>query len=170
MRDLLNLQAESEWLLLPARRIASGASSFERVIRVRRGKNDGVQPGMAVLHSRGIVGQVFQVFARTADVLLLVDRASAIDVVIQRSRARGILRGEWMRELRFQYLMKEEDLQVGDEVISTGLDGVYPARFPVGVVKSVEAESQGLFLKASVEPYVDFSRVEEVAIVLGAVK
>jgi rod shape-determining protein MreC len=167
LRQLLELGQRSEVHLMAARRLASGASAYERTIRVSRGKRDGVRPGAAVLHPRGVVGQVLEAFPAVSDVLLLVDLVSAVDVIGQRSRARGILRGAHMDELKFEYLSKKEDVQVGDEVITSGLDGVYPKGIPVGVVTSVEAEPEGLFREATVRPRVDFTQLEEVGIVTG---
>jgi len=170
LRQLLDMGAHGSLKLLAAEVIASGASPYERVIRVDRGKDDGVLQGMAVLHARGVVGQILTVLENHSDVLLLTDAASAVDVVVQRSRARGILRGSRPDELHFEYLPKAEDVQAGDEVITSGLDGVYPQGVTIGTVTRVDPAGEGLFLSASVRPYVDFRRVEEVMIVVGGKK
>lgn len=166
LRELLELESGEDLKLLVAQRLASGASSYEKTTRVKRGTRDGVMKGMAVVHTRGVVGQVLEVYEDTADVLLLTDAASAIDSIDQRSRARGILRGSTFQELRFEFVPNGEDIQVGDEIVSSGLDGVYPKGIPIGTVSFVEKGGNRLFLSALVKPHVDFTRLEEVAVVL----
>ncbi len=166
LRELLDMSflQNQSWIL--AERIALGASNYERVIRVNRGRKEGVTQGAAVMHPRGMVGQVLEVFGRSSDILLLVDLASAIDVVCQRSRAKGILKGVGVDELRFEYLSRKEDVQKGDQILSSGLDGVYPEGIPVGVVTEVSRSSGTLFMSAKVKPHVDFTKLEEVSILL----
>ncbi len=167
LREILALKLHPKIKMLAAERIATGASPFERTMRVSKGMADGVAEGMAVFHPSGVVGQVWRVSEHWSDILLLADAASAIDVMSLRSRARAILRGGQLRELHFEYVFKGEDIKVGDEIISSGLDGVYPAGFPVGVVRSIEPQTRGLFYEGTVAPKVEFTRLEEVLIVTG---
>lgn len=168
LRELLELGRTRQLKLLGAELVARGASPYERTVRIARGGKDGLAPGMAVLHPKGVVGQVIEVLRDKSDVLLLTDQTSAMDVVDQRSRVRGILRGSRHDELRFEYVPKTEDIQVGDEVVTSGLDGVYPKGIPVGVVTSVNPGSAQLFLSATVRPHVVASRLEEVTVLLGS--
>jgi rod shape-determining protein MreC len=167
LRSLLGLAAREKLKIVTAPRIASGASVYEHVIRIRKGTRDGIGPGMPVLGARGVVGQVVQAGGSAADVLLLGDLTSAVDGVDQRSRARGILRGGGLHELHFDFLAPKDDVQVGDEVVTSGLDGVYPKGLPVGTVIKVESEGKGLYFSARVRPHVEFHSLEEVAVVLG---
>ncbi|MFH1018848.1 MAG: rod shape-determining protein MreC [Pseudomonadota bacterium] len=166
LRGLMEFREREGLKLLFAVRIASGATPYERTIRVRRGNADGVKREMAVLHPGGVIGQVVEASGRVSDVLLLSDLNSAADGVIQRSRARGIVRGSGLNELTFEYLTKGDDIVVGDEVMTTGLDGIYPKGQLIGRVTRIEKDGKGLFVSARVKPSVDFSRLEEVAIVL----
>jgi len=167
LRSLLELKERGDLELVPAERVAIGMSPYERTLRIRRGKKDGIKQEMAVVHSSGIVGQILKVYSGVSDVLLLVDSASAIDVIDQRSRARGILRGRSTNELEFIFLSKEDDFLKGDVLLATGLDGIYPKGLLVGVVSFVEKEPKGLFRTVRVQPHVDFRRIEEVAVVLS---
>jgi rod shape-determining protein MreC len=168
LRELLNMGVAQKLRLVAAEKIAVGPSPYERVVRIRRGKSVGIAPGMPVVHPQGVVGQVIEATAETADVLLLVDRSSAIDVISQRSRGRGILRGRSFRQLEFEYLSKGEDIQVGDLLVTSGLDGVYPKGISVGVVTNVEPQDKTkLFVSAMVEPSVEFSQLDEVSVVVG---
>ena len=122
---------------------------------------------MAVVSARGLVGQVLRTGGRYSDVLLTVDRTSAIDVVIQRTGARGMLRGtgEDDRYLcRIQYLRRDEEVEAGDEVYTSGLGQRFPAAILVGTVVSVRRQEFGLYQEAEVLPAVDFSTLEEVLV------
>ncbi len=170
LRDLLEFKEKRDLKLLFAARIASGATAFERTIRIRRGTADGVKREMAVLHPAGVVGQVVEASDRVSDVLLLSDLNSAVDGMILRSRARGIVRGAGFNELRLEYLTKGDDVVVGDEVLTTGLDGIYPKGQLIGTVIKLEKDVKGTFTSARINPGVDFGRLEEVAVVLGTRK
>jgi len=166
LRELLSLGERDVFQFVVAERLASGTSPYERTTRIKRGIQDGIMRGMAVIHARGVVGQILDVYDKSSDVLLLTDVASAIDVIDQRSRVRGILRGNTYDELRFEYVPKDEDLKIGDEVVSSGLDGVYPKGIPVGIISFVNKKGNKLFLSATVDPHIDFAKLEEVAVVI----
>ena len=119
---------------------------------------------MPVVSPQGVVGQVAEVFADYANVLLLTDKSSVIDVIVQRTRSRGTLRGYTQHQLTFEFFSIDEDLQVGDIVISSGLDGVYPEGLPVGIISASGKQGRKLFLTATVDPYVNFSKIEEVRV------
>jgi rod shape-determining protein MreC len=167
LRALLGFKEREGLKYVFAKRVASGVTPYERTIRVLRGKTDGVRTAMAVLHPAGLVGQVVEASDRSSDVLLLSDLNSAVDAVDRRSRARGILRGSGAGELKLEYITKGDDIAVGDELMTTGLDGVYPKGIFVGTVTKLDKDPKGLFASARVKPGVDFGRVEEVAIVVG---
>ncbi|MEZ4705064.1 MAG: rod shape-determining protein MreC [Bdellovibrionota bacterium] len=166
LRELLNLQSSMALNLQVAKVIAKGVSPFEHVIRIYKGSDQGLQSGYPVIKTEGVVGQIFQVYPGYSDVALLIDKISAIDVVVQRSRARGILKGDRINQLKFEFLPRDRDVQVGDVVISSGMDKVFPKGIPVGEVTAVGERGKNLFLQATVKPFVDFSRLEEVAVVL----
>jgi rod shape-determining protein MreC len=165
LRELLELGKPKGLTITGAELTARGMSPYERTIRIGKGSRDGLTPGMAVIHSKGVVGQVIEALPDRSDILLITDQASAIDVLDQRSRVRGILRGNRYDELKFEFVPKNEDLKVGDEVVSSGLDGVYPEGIPVGTITAVGKGSGQLFLSATVRPHVDVMGLEEVAIV-----
>jgi len=88
-----------------------------------------------------------------------------VDSMSERSRARGIIRGAGS-SLKLDYLDKNDDIQVGDLIITTGLDGLFPKGLAIGEVNEVLKDSKGLFFEARVKPKVDLNRLEEVAVVL----
>lgn len=164
LRQLLQLPMQQKYTAIYAERVAFGTNEFERIIRVNKGSDEGVKIGMPVVNSQGIVGQIGKVYGSYSDVLLLTDKSNAVDVIIQRTRARGILKGFTQHQLSFEFLSVDEDLEVGDIVISSGLDGVYPEGIVIGAVAALSKQGRRLFLTATVDPYVHFSKIEEVRI------
>ena len=170
LRGLLSLETPSKYSPVTAERIATNSNAFERTIRINKGTDDHVEVGMPVINSPGVVGQVAQVFGDYSDIVLLTDKSSAIEVIVQRTRSRGILKGFTQHQLSFEFFSVDEDLQVGDIVISSGLDEVYPEGIPVGVVSATTKQGRRLFLTATVDPYVNFSKLEEVRILAPKVR
>jgi rod shape-determining protein MreC len=169
LRQLLVLREELKGEAISARVIAKDISPLFRVIRVRldRGRDDRVAAGMPVVSTDGLVGQISRVFDRYADVMLTVDDGSAVDVVVQRTGSRGILRGTGENEgykARIQYLLRADEIQVGDLVVTSGLGRRFPPNLQVGTVSSVEKREFGLYQLAELTPSVNFARIEEVFI------
>lgn len=149
-----------------ARVVARGASERFRNVRIDRGSGDGLVQGMAVVTPRGIVGQVVRVGASHADVVLLTDPLSAVSVVLQETRVRGIVEGLGRGGSALRYVARSEAPQVplGAVVVTSGDDGTFPPGLPVGTVDVVDAGPTGLFLEARVRPAVDLDRLEEVLV------
>jgi rod shape-determining protein MreC len=169
LRALLQLREQIGGETLSAQVIGKEVSPFFRVIRVTldRGERDHVRAGMPVISSEGLVGQVRRAWGRYSDVLLTVDRTSAIDVVVQRTGARGMLRGtgETDRYLcRLEYLQRTDEVRVGDLVHTSGLGQRFPASILVGRITRVSQREFGLYQEAEITPAVDFSGLEEVLI------
>ena len=120
---------------------------------------------MSVVTPLGVVGRVVDVAARSAKVLLLTDPNSGIDVMVQRTRARGIVSGSLENGTVLKYIKRTEDVQVGDRLITSGLDGVFLKGLMVGTVTKVRKESLGLFQVIEVMPAVSLARTEIVLVV-----
>jgi rod shape-determining protein MreC len=122
---------------------------------------------MPVLTADGLVGQIRRSFSRYADVLLTADKTSAIDVVVQRNGARGMLKGTGAEDTyvcRLEQLSRDDDVKPGDVVVTSGLGQRFPASILVGTVKEVVKREYGLYQEATVTPAVHFSRLEEVLV------
>jgi rod shape-determining protein MreC len=160
--------------LLPARVIAKDTSPFFRVIKIALDAGEHgprLRVGQPVVSTRGVVGQVSRVHDGFADVLLVADGRSAVDVVIQRNRARGILKGLGASDeydCRIEYLLRTDEVARGDVVVTSGMDGRYPKDLKVGTVSQVSRREYGLYQQVKVEPAVDFSRLEEALIIVEA--
>jgi rod shape-determining protein MreC len=100
--------------------------------------------------------------------LLIIDRNSAADALVQRTRARGIVKGTSRDECYLDYVMHEDDVRVGDRVVSSGFDGVFPKGLLMGTVTTVNFQGSDFFKEVRITPAVDFERLEEVLIILKA--
>lgn len=140
-----------------------------RSFTINRGAGDGVRKGMAVLSPYGVVGQVLRASPRAAQVLLITDHNSGIDAVVQRSRARGIVEGARDEGCLLKYIRQGEDVQVGDRVVTSGLDGIFPKGAVIGRITRLRPRSRGQLLSADIEPAVPFDLVEEVLVVDASV-
>ena len=165
-QKLADFRAGRELPMVPANVVANDISSWFRSIVIDQGSSSGVMPGMPVITDDGVVGLVSGTTPSTSKVLLVTDLQSRVDSVVQRTRARGSLRGSSLAECDFDYVLRDEDVRPGDLLVTSGLDAVYPKGLEIGRVQSVERESYGLFQKARVEPAVDFATLEEVFVLL----
>lgn len=165
LRLLLDFKEAQEIDTLPARVIAEDASSWFRTVMIDKGSEQGVTEGMPVVVAEGVVGRVVRSSPRFARVLLITDASSAIASLLQDNRARGVCRGQGDL-LVFDFVLRQEDVSVGDRVVTSGMGGVFPKGLVVGRVKSVDRQEFGLFQTIAVTPSVDFSHLEEVLVLL----
>ena len=169
LRALLDFRETLQGDLLTARVVGRDASDVSRTLTIDRGESDGVTRGAAVLAPQGVVGQVFLVGRHAARVLLVSDHNSGIDAFVQRTRARGIVQGTVDAGCALKYVKRTEDVQVGDTLVTSGLDGIFPKGMPIGRVTAIDKRGQGLFQSADVAPRVDFDQLEEVLVTRGTV-
>jgi rod shape-determining protein MreC len=167
LRKLLDLKVKHQFPSVVAQVIGEDAAGWYRSLFINRGSDDGVGPDMAVTTAQGVVGRVVKSAAEMSRVLLLTDPGLSIDCRVARTRDRGLLSGSLERGCVLGYISLKSTVAPGDEVITSGLDGVFPRGLTVGKVESVRKGSQDLFLEATVIPAVDFSELEEVLVVLG---
>ena len=169
LERLLELRQTVELPTLSARVIATDATPYFRTLTIDRGRQDDVRPDLAVLAPDGVVGRVVgSPGPRAAQVQLLIDRNAAAGAMIERTRASGVIVGtDDSTLLQLEYVSNLEDVQVGDEIVTSGIDGIYPKGFRIGVVTQV-AEGIGLYQLIQVSPVVEFSQIEDVLVVLDA--
>jgi len=167
LRSLLNFQEKITDRVLSAEVIGKDPSPYFKTILVDKGKNDGVEKGMAVVIPKGIAGQITDVSSHYSKVLLIIDHNSAVDALVQSDRARGIIQGGAAGQCFLKYVLRKHDIAIGDTVVSSGMDGIFPKGLGVGVVSSVIKPKSGIFQEVTVTPYVDFEKLEEVLIVLN---
>lgn len=164
LERLLDFRVTMPAKALTARVVGKDASGWFETFILDRGENDGVAAGMAVVCADGVVGRVASTSPNASRVLLVSDHNSGVDALVQRSRARGILEGTVSGAATLKYVKPAESLEVGDVVVTSGLDGIFPKGLRLGRVVEVTRRESGLFQLADVEPFVDFSKLEEVLI------
>src|SRR5262249_46152908 len=138
LRDLLAFRERLAGDVITAAVIGRDATGLARTITIDRGERDGVAKGAAVLAPAGIVGQVLLVGSRAARVLLISDHNSGVDAVVQRTRARGIVEGTVNEGCGIKFVKRTEDLQRGDVVVTSGVDGIFPRGLPIGRIVVVD--------------------------------
>ncbi len=164
LRALLAFKKDVTKLLLPAQVIGKDLSGWFQTLTIDRGTQDGIEEGMAVLSVQGIVGQIMESSENFSRVLLLTDPNSAVAALIQRTRARGIVGGLGPSGCRLKYLHRSEDVEKGDLVLSSGLDGIYPKGTLIGTVTDVKKKESDLFQHVTLQLSVDIHKLEEVIV------
>ncbi len=165
LRRLLGMHEDLAPKSIGASVVTARLAGQSRVILVDRGAADGVRPDMAVVAWGGAVGRVVSVETGFARVRLLSDPNSGASGVIARSRAEGMIVGRGGEPMEMVYVPKYADVLVGDRVITSGLDGVFPRGFGLGRV-TVVGEPVGASKSIRLEPEVDDRAVEDVLILL----
>lgn len=165
LEEMLEFEQTADLMTLKARVIGVDATPWFRTITIDRGLRDGVRSELAVIDPGGVVGRVVGAPAmRAAKVQLLIDRNAAAGAIIERTRAPGVVVGAGDGEaLRMEYVAKREDVRVGDKVVTSGDDGIYPRGLALGTVAAVRP---GQDLHAiDIEPAIAFDRLEHVMVV-----
>jgi rod shape-determining protein MreC len=141
-------------------------NSWFRTVMIDRGSTSGIAEGMPVVAADGVVGQIVKVASGSSRVLLLTDHSSGIAATIQRSRARGVVKGKGEGLCSLEFTTREEDVKVGDMVVTSGIGGVFPKGLPIGEVTMVKRGEYGIFQTVTIRPSVNLAHLEEVLVVL----
>lgn len=172
LHALLNFSESWRKNPIVARVIASSTHHDIRTVVIDRGWADGIERDRPVMADGGLVGRVRVISEHSSTVLLITDPNSALDVLDMRSRVRGLMVGglkdtELHRPVtltQLEYVSQDSDIQEGDELVTSGMDGVYPKGLPIGKVYELRKDAFGLFEEAWVLPSADLSRLEEVIV------
>jgi rod shape-determining protein MreC len=165
LERLLDMKKRISAPMVAASVIGEDATPWFRTMLLDRGSDSGVREGMAVVAADGVVGQIIKVAASTARVVLLTDSASGISATIQRSRARGVVKGKGEMVCALEFTTRDEDVKVGDMVITSGIGGIFLQGLPIGEVTMVKRGEYGIFQTVVIRPAVNLSHLEEVLIV-----
>ncbi|MBF0199866.1 MAG: rod shape-determining protein MreC [Desulfamplus sp.] len=164
LRRFMEFSHSSERPFVAARVIGRDPSLWSKTIMINKGMKDGISKGLPVVVSEGIVGQVVNAFDAYSRVLLIIDRTSAVDALVQSSRARGIVQGDNSDICIFKYALRKESVVPGDVIVSSGLDQVFPKGLRIGAVVDVKKDSSDLFQAIYLKTFVDFDKLEEVIV------
>ncbi len=162
LRKLLGFVQHYEQNHIVAEVIGSSYNTSFRALRINKGLWDGVKVGMPVVTAGGVVGRIIRTGKKFADVHILVDSNFNIDILLQRSRIRGVLKG--FGNYSILTLNRRAEIRIGDTVITSGIIGGFPKGLAVGRVVKISYESDHISQSIKVEPWVDFDRVEELVV------
>jgi rod shape-determining protein MreC len=163
--ELLNFRSTLSGNMQVAQIIGRDPLPWFGTVTINRGEADGVHKNMAVLSPFGVVGQTMATSAHAARILLITDHNSGIDAIVQRSRARGIVEGALDGGCVMKYLQRGDDVDEGDRIVTSGLDGIFPKGIIIGEVTHVTRGNRGLMQVADIKPSVPLDRIEEVLVV-----
>lgn len=169
LQALFDFKEEFISQTLPAQVIGTSGSDQSRIVYIDKGSDQGVRTDMAVIAPDGIVGKVLRVLPSTAQVLLVNDQLSGVGATLEKSRLQGILAGTPNGTLVLKYVMKDEKVEPGETVITSGGERIFPKGLPIGKV----AESTGgkdMFLDIRVTPSANLSKLEEVLVVTKVIE
>lgn len=166
MKALLDMKKTVTEPTVSATIIGEDGSPWFSTMTIDRGASSGIREGMPVVAAGGVVGQIVKVAPSTSRVVLLTDHASGIAAMIQRSRARGVVKGKGNGLCVMEFSMRDDDVKIGDMVLSSGIGGIFPKGLPIGEVSMVKRAEYGMFQTITIRPYVRLLRLEEVLVLL----
>lgn len=151
LRELLGMAERLQVKTLAAEILYNVPDPFSSKVILDRGARHGVEPGLVVLDAEGVIGQVTRVYPVQSEVTLLSDRNQAVAVAVERSGVRGVLFGTGQGGLEMRFLLADADVQPGDRIVTSGLDGVLVPGLPVATVSEVDREGEA-FARILCEP------------------
>ena len=164
LQKLLDMKTATPLETTAATVIAGGASPDFRTVTIDKGTGGGLRPDMAVISPAGVVGRIILPTGRAAKVQLLIDRDAAAGAVTERSRAQGVVVGTGT-SLRLDHVPGTADIKIGDRIVTSGIEGIYPKGFEIGQIESFDRRA-GEYSAVIIRPAVEFSSLESVLVVL----
>ena len=165
LRRLLDFRSTIQGEAVAAQVVVHDMTGWFQTLIVDKGFRDGIGPDMPVVNDEGVIGRILDVSDHYARVLMITDPGSAVDAIVQRNRVRGILSGKDANGCLLKYVRGNLDVQVGDLIITSGKDGLFPKGLRLGVVQGLFKDPVDLFQRIEVKPLVRLSALEELLII-----
>ncbi|HKS73994.1 MAG TPA: rod shape-determining protein MreC [Terriglobales bacterium] len=165
LQTLLAFKEQYVSKTVAAQVIGTSGSDMSRTVLIDKGEKAGIQPDMAVMTANGIVGKVLLVYPSAAEVLLINDQSSGVGAILDKSRLQGVLKGTVNGQVVLERVMSDETVNVGETVLTSGGDQIFPKGLPVGTVAKVE-RGKDLFLRIEIKPAASLSKLEEVLVLV----
>jgi rod shape-determining protein MreC len=165
LKDLLELREKQQQYVATARVLSRGTDRWSHILVLDKGMKDGISKDMCAITPRGFAGKIVEVTESYSKLLLLTDINFSAAVRLQESRKEGIISGTGTRYLVLKYIPYEDKMKIGDIVITSGLDRLFPPGIPVGFISKLDEKGTGHFQYIEATPYVDDSKIEEVLII-----
>jgi rod shape-determining protein MreC len=166
LKEALAFKQKSQLRVIAARVIGRAPDSWSSVVIIDKGIDSGIKHGMAVINYLGLLGRVVETTAFASKVMLINDPSLGVSAIVQRSRQEGLASGTLGTNLIMRYLPEGSDVKVGDVIITSGLNAVYPKGILIGKVIDIGKEFSGLSSYAIVRPSVNLANIEEVLVVV----
>ncbi len=165
LAGLLQLSQQKPNDLIAARVTGEDVMNWFKCVIIDKGRSSGVREKMPVITPAGIVGQAVEVNRWHSKVMIINDTNSAVDTYITGKHTRGIVEGTGQTIVKLKYVQKNDDMEVGDKLITSGKDGVYPKGLAVGIIIAINKNMPGLFADIDVMPFNNFKKLDEVLVV-----
>jgi rod shape-determining protein MreC len=166
LRELLEFRNRLPFQTVAAEVIGTSPGEASRAIFIDKGTDTGLMPDLAVITPAGVVGKIVAVFPHTAQVLLITDSSSGAACTLERSRVQGILKGGRLNQCQVHYVMNEAPVALGELVLTSGLDQIYPKGLPIGTV--AQTADGNIYKNITVRPAAGLDRLEGVLVVIKA--
>jgi rod shape-determining protein MreC len=164
LKSILNLMEQRPKTMIAARVVGEDIKNWFKCIILDKGKSSGITIKMPVVTPRGLVGQVVETDRWVAKVMVVNDTNSSVDVYVEGRNTRGILEGTGQTLLKLKYIRKNDEIEIGDKLITSGKDGIYPKGLATGIVTTVNRSKPGIFSEIEVMPFNNFNILEEVLV------
>lgn len=164
LRALLEFKESLPYSTTAAAIVGYNMERWTRTLMIDKGAPEGIGKDHAVIATAGVVGRIIEVNGGSSRVLLSTDLRSNIDVMIERSRVKGVVEGNGTDGLVMKYVRQVDDVKTGDQVVTSGLSGIFPKGIVVGEVTKIEKSGDNFFKHVEVRPAVDMGRLEEVLV------
>jgi len=165
LQNLLGFKEQFIAKTVAAQVIGSSGSDLSRIVYIDKGEDSGIKRDMAVITADGIVGKVLLVYPSESQVLLISDQSSGVGAILEKSRLQGVLRGTPNGEVTLERVMSDEQVQLGEAVLTSGGDQIFPKGLAIGSVSKV-GQGKDLFLNIKIKPAADLSKLEEVLVLV----
>lgn len=165
LKSILQLMEQHPNTMMAARVIGEDVKNWFKCVIIDKGRDHGVREKMPVVTPKGVVGQAVEINKWHSKVMIINDTNSSVDVYAEGKNSRGILEGTGQTTLKLKYILKNDEIAIGDKLITSGKDGIYPKGLPAGIIITINRNKAGIFADIDVMPFNNYKRLEEVLIV-----
>ncbi len=165
LREILVFKEELTFDAVGAKILAFNLSGWTKSIKLNKGTEDGIVEDMPVISPTGVIGRIIATTSGSSTALLITDPRSNIDVIVQRTRVRGVAEGNGQSALTLKYIRDLDDVQKGDKIVTAGFAGIFPSGLIVGEVTKTEKSGDNFFKRIEIKPNAALKKLEEVLIV-----
>ncbi|HXV28053.1 MAG TPA: rod shape-determining protein MreC [bacterium] len=162
LKDLIDFKKNLPAKTVAARVIGSDLSPWRKTLVLDKGTSQGIKKDMIVMVPGGLVGRISEAGPRTSRALLLIDPDSRVSAMTDSARAQGVAAGDGSLYLTMKYLDLDSTVSVGENVLTSGMGGMFPKGIGIGRIESLTKDESGLHLSGQIRPFVNFSKLEEV--------